>query len=90
MDGFVTGLAIFVVVGQLNKLFGVEKGQGNVFEKISAVIRQLPEANWATFIVGVSALAFLFLLPRWNKKIPAGLVVLVWLDRGQPGFQPEC
>jgi SulP family sulfate permease len=62
MDGFVTGLAIFVAVGQLNKLFGVEKGEGNVFEKFFAVIQQLPEANWVTFVVGASA--------------PAGLVVL--------------
>jgi high affinity sulfate transporter 1 len=76
MDGFVTGLAIFVAVGQLNKLFGVEKGEGNVFQKFFAVIQQLPEANWVTFAVGISALALLFLLPRWNKKIPAGLVVL--------------
>jgi high affinity sulfate transporter 1 len=76
MDGFVTGLAIFVAVGQLNKLFGVEKGEGNVFQKFLAVIKQLPEANWITFAVGASALALLFLLPRWNKKIPAGLVVL--------------
>ncbi len=76
MDGFVTGLAIFVAVGQLNKLFGVEKGHGNVFQKFFAVIQQLPEANWVTFAVGISALALLFLLPRWNKKIPAGLVVL--------------
>ena len=76
MDGFVTGLALFVAVGQLNKLFGVEKGEGNVFQKIFAVIKQLPEANWVTFVVGASALALLFLLPRWNKKIPAGLVVL--------------
>ena len=76
MDGFVTGLAIFVAVGQLNKLFGVEKGEGNTFEKFFAVIKQLPEANWVTFAVGASALALLFLLPRWNKKIPVGLVVL--------------
>ncbi len=76
MDGFVTGLAIFVAVGQLNKLFGVEKGEGNVFEKFFYIIKQLPEANWVTFTVGALALALLFLLPRWNKKIPAGLVVL--------------
>ncbi len=76
MDGFITGLAIFVAVGQLNKLFGVEKGQGNVFEKFFTVIKELPQANWVTFAVGASALALLFLLPRWNKKIPAGLVVL--------------
>ena len=76
MDGFVTGLAIFVAVGQLNKLFGVEKGEGNVFEKLFAIIEELPEANWVTFAVGASALALLFILPRWNRKIPAGLVVL--------------
>ncbi len=76
MDGFIVGLAAFVAVGQLNKLFGVEKGEGNVFQKLFAVIQQLPEANWVTFAVGAAALALLFLLPRWNKKIPAGLVVL--------------
>jgi sulfate permease, SulP family len=76
MDGFITGLAIFVAVGQLNKLFGVSKGEGNVFEKLWHVIKQLPDANWVTFAVGAAALAVLFLLPRWNKKIPAGLIVL--------------
>jgi high affinity sulfate transporter 1 len=76
IDGFVTGLAIFIAVGQLNKLFGVEKGTGNVFHKFFTIIRELPEANWVTFAVGAASLALLFLLPRWNKKIPAGLVVL--------------
>ena len=76
MDGFVFGLAFFVGVGQLNKLFGVSKGEGNTIEKLWHVITQLPQANWVTFAVGASALALLFLLPRWNKKIPAGLVVL--------------
>jgi len=76
MDGFVTGLALFVAVGQLNKLFGVPKGEGNTVEKFMAILRELPQANWVTFAVGASALALLFLLPRWNKKIPAGLIVL--------------
>ena len=76
MDGFVMGLAIFVAVGQLNKLFGVPKPEGNTVEKLIGIVQELPQANWATFAVGVAALALLFLLPRWNKKIPAGLVVL--------------
>jgi sulfate permease, SulP family len=76
MDGFVTGLAIFVAVGQLNKLFGVEKPEGNTVEKLLGIIKELPQANWAAFAAGAVALAVLFLLPRWNKKIPAGLVVL--------------
>jgi high affinity sulfate transporter 1 len=76
MDGFVMGLAVFVTVGQLNKLFGVAKPDGNTLEKLVGIIKELPQANWATFAVGASALALLFLLPRWNRKIPAGLVVL--------------
>lgn len=32
MDGFITGLAFFVAVGQLNKLFGAEKGVGYTFQ----------------------------------------------------------
>ena len=76
MDGFVTGLAIFVIVGQLNKLFGVEKPDGNTVQKLVGIIQELPQANWIAFAVGAGALALLFLLPRWNKKIPGGLVVL--------------
>jgi SulP family sulfate permease len=76
LDGFVTGLAVYVSVGQLNKLFGVEKPSGNTVQKFFGILRELPEANWVAFAVGVIALAILALLPRWNKKIPAGLIVL--------------
>ena len=76
MDGFVTGLAVFIAIGQLNKLFGVSKGEGNSFQKLFHVLGSLPDANWTTFAVGASALALLFLLPRISRRIPAGLVVL--------------
>jgi len=76
MDGFVVGLAIFVTVGQLSKLFGVEKPEGNTIEKLVGTIKELPQADWTTFAVGAAALALLFLLPRLSRKIPAGLVVL--------------
>ena len=76
MSGFVLGLAIFVAVGQLNKLFGVPKPEGNTVERLLGIIKELPQANWAAFFVGAVALALLFVLPRLSKKIPAGLVVL--------------
>jgi len=76
MDGFVLGLAVFVAVGQLNKLFGVAKPEGNTIQKLLGIIRELPQSNWPTVVVGGVALVLLFLLPRWSRKIPAGLVVL--------------
>jgi high affinity sulfate transporter 1 len=76
MDGFVMGIAVFVAVGQLNKLFGVPKPEGNTVEKLLGIFKELPQWNWVTLAVGASALALLFLLPRLSRKIPAGLVVL--------------
>jgi high affinity sulfate transporter 1 len=76
MNGFVLGLALFVAVGQLNKLFGVAKPEGNTVQRFLGIIKELPQANWVTFAVGASSLALLFLLPKLNRKIPAGLVVL--------------
>ena len=87
MDGFVMGLAIFVAVGQLNKLFGVEKPEGNTVQKLVGILKELPEANWVSFAIGAVSLVVLFALPRVNPKLPAGLVVLFgtilvskWLD----------
>jgi SulP family sulfate permease len=76
MDGFVVGLAGFVAVGQLYKLFGVPKPDGNTVEKFIGVLKELPQANWITVAVGAGALLLLFGLPALSKKIPAGLVVL--------------
>ena len=76
MDGFVTGLAIFVAVGQLNKLFGVPKPEGNTVRKFFGVIKELPEANWAAFAIGAIAILLLAGLPKLNPRIPAGLIAL--------------
>jgi high affinity sulfate transporter 1 len=76
MDGFVVGLAIFVTVGQLNKLFGVEKPEGNTIEKLIGIVADLPQASLTTFTVGALALAALFALPRLSRRLPGGLVVL--------------
>jgi len=87
MDGFVMGLAIFVAVGQLNKLFGVPKPEGNTVRKFLGIIRELPDTNWAAFGIGLAALLLLIGLPKVNPRIPAGLVALFgailvssWLD----------
>ena len=76
LDGFITGLAVYVMVGQLNKLFGVEKPQGNTVQKFFGVLHELPTANWVTFAVGLTGLVVLIVLPRWSRKLPAGLIVL--------------
>ena len=89
MDGFVVGLAVFVAVGQLYKLFGVEKPEGNTVEKLLGVLKELPQANWVTFAVGAGALLLLFGLPMLSKKLPSGLVVLFGAIGAQFGAGPQ-
>jgi high affinity sulfate transporter 1 len=76
MDGFILGLALFVAVGQLNKLLGLEKPDGNTLQRLVSLVRDLPQANPTTVLVGGVALLLLFGLPRWSRAVPAGLVVL--------------
>ncbi len=76
LDGFITGLAVYVMVGQLYHLFGVEKPSGNTVQKFVAILRDLPEANWVSVVVGVAALVLLVLLPCWSQRLPVGLFVL--------------
>lgn len=76
MDGFITGLALYVAVGQLYKLFGVPKTDGNTVQKFFGILGELAQTNPVTLVIGISALVLLFVLPRWNQKIPAGLIVL--------------
>jgi MFS superfamily sulfate permease-like transporter len=45
MDGFVVGLAIYVTVGQLYKLLGVDKPSGNAIEKLVGTLKELPQAD---------------------------------------------
>jgi sulfate permease, SulP family len=75
MEGFVFGLAIYVAVGQLPKLFGLTKGPGDTIRQFAHLITHLGDASWVTFAVGAVALALLFALDR-VKRVPGGLVVL--------------
>src|SRR5215469_7318209 len=77
MEGFVFGLAIFVTVSQLPKLFGLKKGPGDTISQLVYLIAHLGDASWATFAVGAVALVALFALERFVPRVPGGLVVLV-------------
>jgi sulfate permease, SulP family len=77
MEGFVFGLAIFVAVGQLPKLFGIEKGSGDTIRQFFHLLLNLDHTSVVTLVVGAVSLALLFGLERSVPKVPGGLVVLV-------------
>lgn len=77
MEGFVFGLAIFVTISQLPKLFGLEKAAGDSLAQVAGLVRNLDATSMTTLAVGTLALGSLFALERFAPKVPGGLVVLV-------------
>ncbi len=76
MEGFIFGLAIFIVVKQLPKLFGIHAGTGNTFQQLIYLFSHLGQTNLLILSVGSTAVILLFVLRRLSGRIPAGLAVL--------------
>lgn len=78
LTGFITGLALVIMVKQVPKLLGIEGGHGNFWERLYEIIIHLPETSLPTLITGVLCLALLIVLEHYFHKIPAALVALVF------------
>ena len=76
--GFVSGLALVIMIKQVPKLFGLVPVQGNFWERIIAIIRELPETDLITLAVGLSALLLMIFIEHRYKRIPAALVILIY------------
>ncbi|HQR28369.1 MULTISPECIES: SulP family inorganic anion transporter [Nocardioides] len=77
LDGFIIGLGVYVVVGQLPKLVGMETPEGSTLMQLWEVTTSAGSWNTAAVTVGVGSLAALLLLRRYAPKAPAALLVVV-------------
>ena len=77
LKGFIVGLALTIIAGQLPKLFGVEKGSGNFFEQIADLLQNLTHTNAATLMVGLVSLSIVLLLKRLLPLVPGSLVAVM-------------
>ena len=75
LKGFIIGLALTIMIGQLPALFGVAKGSGDFFEKAWDLIQSLGDAELLATTVGVGSLVLLLVLRRWLPIVPGSLVV---------------
>ena len=77
MKGFIIGLALTIMVGQLPKLFGVEKEEGNFFEQLWHLLGELGSTSGLTLVVGVAALVLVIGLKMVAPVVPGSLVVVL-------------
>ena len=77
VTGFVFGIALVIIIGQLPKIFGIPGGSGTFFQQLAQLIGNLGLTNPYTLAIGVGAFILILLLKRRYPVIPAALVALV-------------
>jgi high affinity sulfate transporter 1 len=77
--GYMNGLALTIIVGQLPKLLGFSVDADGLVAEARAVVSGLAqgEANSTAAVVGVASLAGILLLNRLLPKLPSVLIVVV-------------
>jgi high affinity sulfate transporter 1 len=75
--GYLNGIAISIILGQLGRLFGFMLGKGGAFRQIASFVAHLGETHAATLVVGLTTLAMLRALKHLAPKVPAPLVAVV-------------
>src|SRR4249919_226319 len=75
--GYMNGLAITIIVGQLPKLFGFSTDADGFVQEAKAFVTGLDQTNLTALAIGVVTLAVLMALPRVSKKVPAVLVAVI-------------
>jgi high affinity sulfate transporter 1 len=76
--GYMNGLAVTIIVGQLPKLFGFSVDANGLVSEFSAFVSHVADdANGAAATVGLASLAGILVLQRLLPKVPAVLVAVV-------------
>src|ERR1700761_5410387 len=77
MIGYMNGLALTILVGQLPKLFGFKVDADSFIGELAAFIKGLAhgEAIATAAAVGIAGVALILVLQRWLPKGPAVLVM---------------
>jgi high affinity sulfate transporter 1 len=74
--GFLNGISLSIILGQLGKLFGFEITRGGIVPRLLEFISKLNLTHWPTLAVGAASFAVLLVSPRFFKRLPAALVVM--------------
>ncbi len=77
LKGFIVGLALTIIIGQVPKLLGVDKGEGNFFVQTWTVVKELGEVDLPTVIIGLLSLAMVLGVKRWLPLVPGSLLVVL-------------
>jgi len=76
MTGFTVGAALFIALGQIGHLLGLQLPRQSFWRFGQAVWAKLPETNLTALAVGACAVAVAVLFRAWYPRLPALLLAM--------------
>ena len=75
--GFLAGISVHIIVGQLPDLLGLPAPNGDVLERFTDNLRQLPNASPYPAGIGVGVLAVALIADRISRRIPGAFIAFI-------------
>jgi len=77
ITGFLAGISIHIIVGQLPSIMGIDAIHGNLMERFADVVGRARHFRAYPLVIGLGVLALSQLAERWNPRIPGALIGLI-------------
>jgi SulP family sulfate permease len=74
ITGFLTGIAVHIVVSQLPGIFGIARGTGNLVSQVLVIGTSLSKLNPLSSVIGLGVFATMVLAERISARIPGALI----------------
>jgi sulfate permease, SulP family len=75
--GFLAGISIHIIVGELPALLGVSESQGHMLVRLADVLGRLGDANPYTLALGAGVLVVTIVTAQISHRVPGALIGLV-------------
>src|SRR5262249_27032251 len=77
ITGFLAGISIHIIVGQLPSIVGIDAIHGNLMERFADVVGRARHFRVFPLAIGIGVLVLSQIAERWNPRIPGALIGLV-------------
>ncbi|WP_181773187.1 SulP family inorganic anion transporter [Amycolatopsis pittospori] len=77
LTGYMAGIAVLMMVGQLGKMTGVTVTGDGVVAELASFLENVGKLHWPTLLVSALVLVSLLVLQRWIPRFPGPLAAIL-------------
>lgn len=76
VGGFLFGLALVIIVGQIPSLLGLEAGKSSGLQQLLELLKSLGNTDLLTLMISAAAFLLLLLFKRYLPRFPGAIIVM--------------